>query len=580
METFSTRQNTVIAAANKTVYWLFRVIDNLYNTYYWSTGTVTSGSPTINVGAIEAPGTYTGSEWEREHTFKIINFSGITLRRSKSEYGIHAPNDISFTIVNSSNTLVAANLKGGSVRISLVVDDGLGKEIVGSWRFRIKSASPCNQQIDVTGEDFLQQYLKGSYPNTKLISDIFPSADGIVKDSLCVPELYGTAYIPLRSVYVDTARYYLLGDTNSTYTITEVRSPRVLGPKITWTLAAGYAFTQSPHADSLSNNWQMFQPIIADSNLDGVADASGLWMSGDIILDIPTKFSSSGTSSVTNPADIIRRVLRNMGLLDYDIDIASFDTAKTTFSSWSLAWNFAFWYKEDRKVVLAKLLAMCHSCLIIGEKVRLQVLSALSQDTITDVEVVKPQEVGPSSFQYTDALAERNSDSASVAWQQTGESQDAFLSALVPAKSAMDTIDSETIQFPGVQDSQQIQKLGTLYYQRKFLKLANISVTLKGTCLALRPDDVIEISYADFGGTYNVLVDEITINPDVSIGLRAIRFSEVLDDWGGLNPGVITVTPSSSSGSYSPVIAGPDSPGAVNLPNALPGRLRVGQTTN
>jgi hypothetical protein len=176
METFSTRQTAVIAAANKTIAWLFRVTTVAGTTYYWSTGTQAStGSETVigNTDVLLAPSHYTNTEWERAHSFKIINFSGITMRRSKSEYGIHAPNDISFSIVNSGNTLTASAFSGGDVRIGLVIDDGSGKELCGSWRFRIKSASPYAQQIDVTCEDFLQEYLRGSYPNTRLISDIF-----------------------------------------------------------------------------------------------------------------------------------------------------------------------------------------------------------------------------------------------------------------------------------------------------------------------------------------------------------------------------------------------------------------------
>jgi len=576
METFSTRQLACIASTNKTVSWLFRVEDNLFNVYYWSTGTqASSGSETVVSGALMAPGSYTGSEWERAHTFKIVNFGGITLRRSKSESGIHAPNDVSFSIVNSGNVLDAINFSGGTVRIGLVIDDGLGKELCGSWRFRIKSASPYAQQIDVTCEDFLQEYLQGSYPNTRLISDIFPVADGVAPESMCIPEPYGTAYIPLRSVYAGAARYYILGDPANTFTIDEVRSPRELGARITWT-SAGFTFQQSTVADGAAVNWRVFQAMIADGN-------PGIFMSGDRILDVPTKFSRSDTVSVTGPAEIIRRVLRNMGLLDYDLDLASFDVAKETFVAWNLRWNFALYYKEDRKAVLSRLLTMCHSALVIGEKIRLQVLSKTSQATVTNAEVLKPQgqDVGQDTFRYVDAIAERTSDSGYVAFQQTGESQDQFLKILVPAKSATDVKDGEVITFPGVQDTQQVQKLGTLYYQRKFLKAADISFTGKGTLLALRPDDVITVNYADYGGTYNVLIDELTINPDVSVSISAIRFSEVLDDWGDLVPGAITIASDTPTTAYSPVISGPDStPSSGNLPNTLPGRLRVGASTN
>src|SRR4030042_3154524 len=120
MEAFSTRQLAAIASANKTVEWIFRVEDTSGNVYYWSTGGVTSsGNETVQVGGQEAPGVWTDNEWERAETFKIVNFSGITLRRGKNEAGIHAPNDVSFTVVNSGNTLTAADFRGGTVGIGL-----------------------------------------------------------------------------------------------------------------------------------------------------------------------------------------------------------------------------------------------------------------------------------------------------------------------------------------------------------------------------------------------------------------------------------------------------------------------------
>ena len=582
-ETFSTRQSTAIASSTKTIYWEFRVADTIDNVYYWSTGTVPSvGDETFRSAPFRMPpGVWMTREWNRAHTFKIINFSGITLRRGKTESGIHAPNDVSFTIVNSSNTYTAANFRNGEVRIALVIDDGIAREVCGSWRFRIKSASPFNQQIDVVCEDFLQQYLLGSYPNMQLINEIFPNTYDASKqsDNICVPEPYGTCYIPLRPVYATDDRYYLLGDTVNTYTISKVRSPRSMGSKVEWS-SGSFTFTQSTKADAGANNWRVFQPIIADSDLDGTVDSNGVWLNGSGLLDMPTQFSRSDTVSMTSPADIIKTVLHNMGVSDYDLNLDSFDAAKVTYASWGLEWNFAFWYKQDRVKVLSNLLAMCHSCLIVGERIKLQVLSKTSQLTIDETNVTMQSESGPPNFQYSDTIAEGTSDSAYVAWQQTNESQDEFLRALVPAKSATDYVDSEVLTIVATQDSQEIQKLGTLYYQRKFLKIGNVSSVLKGTALAIRPDDVATVDYADFGGTYNVLVDEVQINEDAAVSVKCLKFSETLDDWEDLVPGAITVGTDTTSNAYQPVIAGPDAIGATNLPNALPGRLRVGQTSN
>jgi len=541
VETFTARPLAAIAAANKTVYWSFIVTDALANVYKWSTGTI--------------PATVGGTEpWEEAHSFKIVNFSGITLRRNKSESGIHAANDASFTIVNSGNALTAANFKGGEVLINLLINDGIGKELCGSWRFRIKSASPYAQQIDVECEDFVQEFLKGSYPNTPLVNGIFPATQGTANDNICVPEPYGVCYIPLRSVYAGADRHYLLGLASHAYTIEEVRSPRILGTKIAWANPP-FTFQQSTVADADAVDWRMFQPLIAGGN-------PGIFLSGSQILDVPTKFSRDDTVAMTNPADVLHRVLNNMGLVDAVLDLTAFAAAASTFYYWGtpegfygdtvvdgfltddppvgsdgfafwwggtqspIDWNFAFWYKQDRTKVLSSLLAMCHACLIVGEKVRLQVLSKTSQATFTKAQVLKGAEVGADSFRYTDSLQEKSSDCGYVAFQIGGEAQDEFLKILVPAKATKNVIDAEVITFPGVSDNQQAQILGTLYYQRKLLKVADLSFTSKGTMVALRPDDIVTINDAEYGGTYDVLIEEMSISPDLSIGFSMTRFSD------------------------------------------------------
>jgi len=569
METFSTRQLAAISAGNKTVYWTFRVTDINANTFFWSTGEVpASANYTTVSNIINAPDAYDSLEWEKPHEFKIINFSGISLRRNKSESGIHAPNDLTFTIINKDNEYNYENFLGGTVRVNLIIKDDVRTELCGAWRFRINGASPYNQLIDISCEDFLQEFLKGTYPNTKLVDELYPSIYGTAQDNLCVPEPYGTCYIPLRSFYANSDRHYLLGPDTYTYTVSEVRSPRELGAKIAW-LSTEYTFDQSDY-----QGWKLLQPLIVDV---GGTPSMGVFMSGSNILDMPTKFSRSDTAGITNPADIIRRVLWNMGVSDYDIHTPSFDAAKTTFTSWGLAWNFAFWYHEDRTKVLSTLLAMCGSCLIVGERITLQVLSKTSQKTITEAEVVKKQEVGMDTFKFSATIQDKASDSGHVAYQVEGEAQDQFLSALVPAKATRDVIDSETIILAGVQNTEQVQRLGTLYYQRKFLKSGDVSFDAKGTSLSLRPDDVITVNYADYGGTYQVLIDDITIKPDVSIQFKCQKFIYSLDDWGDITPGPIVPGEDIPNNPYSVVIAGPDSTVSDGYPpNVLPGRLRVG----
>jgi len=176
-------------------------------------------------------------------------------------------------------------------------------------------------------------------------------------------------------------------------------------------------------------------------------------------------------------------------------------------------------------------LSMCHSALRVTDKIELHVLSKVSQKNITKADVIRTQEAGEGTFKRTTTTQEQP-DSGHIAFQEVDESQDEFLKALVPAKDTTDNISSEILEIPFVQDSQDAQRIGTLRYQRKFLKDGDDSFTSKGTLLAVQPDDVVTISgEVDYGGTHDILVDQMTIARDLSTVFQCVRFSEDLDDW-------------------------------------------------
>jgi len=73
------------------------------------------------------------------------------------------------------------------------------------------------------------------------------------------------------------------------------------------------------------------------------------------------------------------------------------------------------------------------------------------------------------------------------------------------------------------------------------------------------------------------------INKDLSIDFDCIRFSQALDDWGDLSFSAITVQDDDGDGlvSWTLPVTGPD--GVVtsgNVPNIIPGRLKIGDNTN
>ena len=504
-----------------------------------------------------------GEDGIPEYSFRIKDFHSIEMSRPASESSIQMPASVRFTIVDQHDSFTASDFIDGTLWIDLSIEDkttGMSS-IVDRWRFTIRSADAQYKTIKCVAESFFAKYLEGEYPNTQLPKAIFPSDDADPTDNLCVPVPFGTCYIPLRSVYITDDRFYLLGLTEIdgdavTYTITKVKAPREMGNS-EWN-SGSYTFTQSTKADGDAVDWRVFQPIINDSDLDGTPDASGLWVQGSKILDMPTQFSRSDTASLTSPEDVIQFVLEDMGVPTALIDVAgTFATAGAVYSGWGLTFNGAFWYKMEREKVLSMLLYMCHSTLIIGETIELHVLSKTSQGTIDSSQVLNTSAggVGEGTFKYDTIIKKSINDSGHIAWQEADQPQDAFMKALVPAKSTTNNIAGQTLDVPFVQDDQLVQTVGSLVFQRKFLGKATLSFSAMPENLVYRPDDVLTMSGANYGAstTYDFVVEKVRINHDLSVEIEGLVYSDDLDDWADLSPSAITPATDDTAGGWGPL---------------------------
>ena len=596
-------------------------------------------------------------------TVVLMDFAAIELRRNSSENNTITPSDTSFSISNPNNSLLFTDFKGGNVLIELwsANSDGTGDLKLAGWRFRIKTAEPGYQKMKIQAEDFLQYYLRGYYPNTRYPQDIFPSNRTYDNDALCVPVPFGTAYVPLRDVYIPSAvmatghtisaiastgglnckfvdsaagfssiesgrtitvtgftsatnnstfavvsatastiemlptagivtesagnaisvthgsGYMMLGDPTKTYTLTKLRSPRDWGAKSEY-LSSTYSFNQYTLDDADSVSWKVFQAIIADVNNDTICESPGFWMtSGGACLDTPVKFTRNDTAAMTSPADVIEFVLKDMGAPATFIDTAvTFAAAKIIYANWSLTFNGAFWYKEERVKILSKLLTMCNSYLVVGEKIELHVRSKTSVKTITSADVLRTSDKGPGTFVYKDIVNTDYSDCGYVAWQKTDEAQDQFIKSLTAANGLTATVVSKDIlECSFVQNSIDVRRIGILHFQRKLLKEAECNFKTKLTCLAIQPDDVLQINEANYGGTYDVLVDSIKINKNFTIDIGCSKYTSDFNDWTDLNPAEITIPNDDTANSWQPTISGPSSD-VDNDPNTLPGAIRIG----
>lgn len=306
---------------------------------------------------------------------------------------------------------------------------------------------------------------------------------------------------------------------------------------------------------------------------------TGIWVADGEYQNLLVKFSRSDTSSTTSPSDVIEWVLEDMGIGSGNIDTgtgSTFATAETTYSGWSLAFNGAFYYRQKRTQVIATLLNSCHSTLDIDSKVQLRVLSKTSQKTLTDADILK------GSFNHS-FLTKSEYDSGQVTWQESGRPQDVFQKLTVPCKETYDHPASELLELFGVAGSTLAQKLGRLYYQRKFLRESRETFTTKSNCLALQPNDVITLNDALYGPSHDVLIESLHIHRDCSISFDAIKYSLALDDFDDLSPSAVTENTDSNEAIWKPVIAGPNNVAVGSgseYTNLLPGDLRVGDTSS
>lgn len=302
--------------------------------------------------------------------------------------------------------------------------------------------------------------------------------------------------------------FYLLGPTTNTagagvtYTITAQRSPRGKQQAKDEYTSTTYTFTQSTIIDDTSANRRAFINNIYDKTITSYTGNANFGSNdGEHFYDIPTKFTRDDRTS-TDPEDIINDIFNDLKGSNYGIlDTDSLTTAGATYTSWGLDWTGGLYKAESTAKIVGTILNMCHSTLIMnGIDADLKVLSKTSQKTITSAHVLRTSAVGNGTFKYI-SISKEVYDSGYVSYQELGEAQDEFIQLLVPCSVGGSTSSpsSTVLELPFINDSAEAQKLGILYFQRLFWKMAEISFSAKTSLLALQPDDVITINGTNYG---------------------------------------------------------------------------------
>lgn len=538
--------------------WLFKIVENS-NTHYWARKSKSYGG--------------------NLHTSRVIDFSPIQMGGSGAESGVIVPSGTTITLTSpDADPLDPDDYEGADVTISEVMKAGGVEDEIRAIGLEVTNAYQVNQTLKLECKDWLAKYLKGDWPNTPLIQDLFPSdLVNEANDNVCVPVIFGTAFIPVRPAYSTDCVYYILGPDTPTYTITKIKTPKNWPSKKEEWLNSGFDLDNSGSFYTLTgsdgNDYKATKWIICAN------DAAGHFPIGGKMLDVPCKYSRNDTSSMTNPANVIEYVLESFGVPSAKIDATAQTAAAAIFDGWGLTWNGGFWYQRNRMKVLSELLIQCHMRLIVRDKIYMQVLSKTSQKTLNKSYTKALVSNNQIKDQYTVSRigAEDRKDSGYVAYCGTDDCQDVLHKALVPAKgSATDHISNDCLNMPLVHDSQHVQKLGTLAYQRKLLRHSRCTQVWKSKVQELEVCDVTTISPTDYDGPFDAEIKTMVINPDASVKTELIRYSAALDDWGDLSPGAISPATDDTTNPYSIMVSGPDSSGKTI--NKVKGRFWVGDT--
>lgn len=302
---------TILNASSKEVSWLFE-IDSDAGILYWSTKNyIYNGNNFIN---------------------KIIpaSFSGVQLNSSIPNNNIMFPASGSFQFIDEEDTYQVSceNFLDKKFQLRLVLKYSTYEECICSWLFSIEKARYNKGIVTIEYKDFFSRYLKGTYPNTPRISSLSPSDEAIPNDNLCLPIFFGTAYIPIRCLYITDKRYYILGPNYGTflgpaiptYDIEEIRSPIDWSSKSIWNNPN--FLLEKKYLGAEPTPVIVATPLMVDSDSDGYADSLGLFFKDSKFLDAQMKLTRSDTASLTNFSDVIKYLLKDFGIPYYYIDQA------------------------------------------------------------------------------------------------------------------------------------------------------------------------------------------------------------------------------------------------------------------
>jgi len=451
-----------------------------------------------------------------------------------------------------------------------------------SWLVKVRRGDNSGwMKSSYDGREWKDIYATSNMLNKWNRFEIFFTEGAATEGSGAYIEITAATYTD-ETVYFDdisiTGRYYIVGPKDSiSYTYNWVTNED--GTQRWKNLTS----EENDFTGTDGNDYHAVKLLISDVDGDGTADNNLVYRKGKNYVPLTMNYKRGDTGTKTNPGDVLDYILQDFGVPSSRIDATTLAAVKSTYTSWGLTFHTGFWFHEAREEILARLLTMCHTELIVRDKLYFKVHSKASQKTLTHADIMARGENEPTSFSYANINYPETSDTAYVAYGHSDHSLASLVKAVVTAKGTSTQIVDITIRADYVRDSQDAQRIGTLGIQRRFLKMATVDFNTKATCLALEPDDVSTFNDNRYGGNYSVLIDAVEYYKDLGMRIEATRFREALDDWTDLTPPAIDLAQDDDSGAvYQVMMVGPDGLGDTGtiLANVIKGNFRVGYTGN
>ncbi|MEW6378589.1 MAG: phage tail protein [bacterium] len=498
------------------------------------------------------------------YSFRVISFSPLQIPAAEPGFEVIPPVRLTMAVDfhgNSIDGYSPSSFIGAAIVVRLIGSAAVAAELM-AWRFKVVSAHAVDQVMILECQDWFTLHLEGDYPTTPLVSELFP-ADVMKADNMCVPIVYGTAYIPTRwisksqaAVYVDADTFTVAGDQRALFSVGQFLLAHcgADGVKACWVQSYIYAseittVNLTAASDDLTSNltsvstdhYLLGPPgviyTISQARTPREVNFKTTYQSGTYTFKQDTVTGADGNSwrvmqllcddanhDGTNDANgfwgIIGKEIYDLPVKFSRSDLAGTtnpaDIAASLLQSFGISSMFIDTDSLDaaRSTFTARGLAMNVGLWyrmprekLISKLFILAGMIPVYRDKIgfkvltkTSQMTIDETMVIPGTFRINHTFTQKQKDSGYVTWQTADEPVDQVNKSLIAVKSSTDKRSDTTIEADWVLDSAKAQKCAKLALQRVLLRDRTITFTGTGRLLFLEPGDMITVNASNLGG--------------------------------------------------------------------------------